>query len=97
MKAFMEKVTIEADEALARVYPQRWPATVVVNVGGKVMEKTVIDALGDPGAPLDERALMDKAKRVLDPVIGEAERVSWIKAAGNAEAEGWSLLKTLME
>jgi 2-methylcitrate dehydratase PrpD len=96
MKAFMDKVTVEADEGLARVYPQCWPATVAVDIGDKTIENTVMDAPGDPGARLDERAVLDKAQRVLDPVIGAGERKAWLEAA-MAGTKGWKQLQTLLE
>jgi 2-methylcitrate dehydratase PrpD len=68
---FEAKVEIVADAALAQYYPQNWPAEVeVVGTDGSTRRELVIAAPGDPGRPLDQDALDDKAHRLLDPLIG---------------------------
>jgi 2-methylcitrate dehydratase PrpD len=102
MTAFMGTIKVEADEALAAHYPTRWPATVVVDAGGRPIERTVLDATGDPGRPVDDRVLADKAARILDPLVGAKERDAWLDAASacvtdGADQRGWQRLKTLVE
>jgi 2-methylcitrate dehydratase PrpD len=69
--AFEAKVEIVADAALAQYYPHDWPAEVeVVATDGSTRRELVIAAPGDPGRPLDQDALDDKAHRLLDRLIG---------------------------
>jgi 2-methylcitrate dehydratase PrpD len=69
--AFEAKVEIVADAALAQYYPHDWPAEVeVVGMDGSTRRELVIAAPGDPGRPLDQDALDDKAHRLLDRLIG---------------------------
>ena len=101
MNAFMATVKIEPDESLASGYPSRWPATVVVDAGGAPIERTVMDALGDPGNRLDDDEVADKAMRILDPIVGAEERAAWLEAASAGIETGgmdgaWERLKTLM-
>jgi 2-methylcitrate dehydratase PrpD len=81
MRVFMTMVKVEPDESLATSYPARWPASVTIDAGGQPIERTLIDAPGDPGRRFDDRELFDKANRVLDPVVGREERDSWLDAA----------------
>jgi 2-methylcitrate dehydratase PrpD len=68
---FEAKVEIVADAALAQYYPHDWPAEVeVVGQDGSTRRELVIAAPGDPGRPLDQEALDDKAHRLLDRLIG---------------------------
>jgi 2-methylcitrate dehydratase PrpD len=97
----MAAITVEGDESLSAYYPSRWPATVVVDAGGAPIERTVLDAPGDPGRPFDDRALVDKAGRILDSLIGAEECRAWLDAASGclddgAGGRGWERLKTLM-
>jgi 2-methylcitrate dehydratase PrpD len=99
MARFMEKVSVERDDALAAGYPRRWPGKVVVDAGGQTIERTVLDAPGDPGARLDDVAVSDKAARVLDPAVGAEARTDWIKAASDAlgtSRDAWKRLKMLV-
>lgn len=98
---FMAAITVEADESLAPHYPARWPATVTVDVGGTPIERTVLDAPGDPDRPFDDKALADKAGRILNPLVGAKECDAWLDAAsasldGEASGGGWERLKTLV-
>jgi len=70
---FEAKVEIVADAALTQYYPAHWPAEVEVTAAdGATMRELVIEAPGDPGRPLGDDGLDDKAHRVLDPLIGRA-------------------------
>jgi 2-methylcitrate dehydratase PrpD len=84
------KVEIVAEPALAQYYPRAWPAEVeVVSETGSVRER-VIEALGDPGRPLEGAELDAKAHCVLDPLIGRnaADRLIGIGRRGLADASG---------
>jgi 2-methylcitrate dehydratase PrpD len=99
MIRFMETVSVERDDALAPEYPRRWPGKVVVDAGDRTIERTVLDSPGDPGARLDDKAVVDKASRVLDPVIGTEARTAWIDAARTVFDGGegaWKRLEKLL-
>jgi 2-methylcitrate dehydratase PrpD len=68
---FEAKVEVVADAALAQYYPHDWPAEVeVVGTDGSTRRELVIAAPGDPGRPLDQAAVDEKAHRLLDRLIG---------------------------
>ncbi|MGE5537966.1 MAG: MmgE/PrpD family protein [Gemmatimonas sp.] len=100
MKAFMAKVTIEGDDDLAPEYPRRWPGKVAADVGGRTVERTVLDAAGDPGARFGDDELATKAARILDPVTGSAGRGALLDAASAAlcggSDEAWNTLEKLL-
>jgi 2-methylcitrate dehydratase PrpD len=69
--AFMARVEVVPDQALAQHYPQHWPARVeAVLKNGHTETKFVLDARGDPlrSGDLDVRA---KFHRLADPVVGK--------------------------
>ena len=89
--AFEVKVEIVADDALAQYYPQHWPAEVeVVGTDGSTRRERVIAAPGDPDRPLDDKALEDKAHRLLDRLIGRdgADRLIGIARHGFEDESG---------
>jgi 2-methylcitrate dehydratase PrpD len=68
--AFMARVEVVPDKALAQDYPERWPARVeAVLKNGRTETKFVLDARGDPlrSSELDVPA---KFHRLTDPVVG---------------------------
>jgi 2-methylcitrate dehydratase PrpD len=80
---FEAKVEIVADAALAQHYPLNWPAEVeVASTDGSTRRELVIAAPGDPGRPLDQDALDDKAHRLLDRLIGRDGAAALIDIAG---------------
>jgi 2-methylcitrate dehydratase PrpD len=55
------RITVEANESLAEYYPVRWPARLEVEMqNGSRLDQLVVEAVGDPGRPLSERAVLDK-------------------------------------
>jgi 2-methylcitrate dehydratase PrpD len=88
---FEAKVEIMADAALTQYYPQHWPAEVEVKgTDGSTRRELVIEAPGDPGRPLDQDALDDKAHRLLDRLIGRdgAARLIGIACRGLEDETG---------
>jgi 2-methylcitrate dehydratase PrpD len=86
--AFEAKVEIVADDALAQYYPQHWPAEVeVVGQDGGARRERVIVAPGDPGRPLDDKALEDKAHGVLDRVTSPLGAATLISLARDGFAD----------
>lgn len=88
---FAAKVEVAADPALESFYPHHWPAEVVVEAGGKVFAHRVVAATGDPEHPLDHAGVDDKARRVLEPLVGAARAAQWLKTCGAAldDADAW--------
>jgi 2-methylcitrate dehydratase PrpD len=90
---FEAKVEIMADAALVQYYPQDWPAEVeVVGTDGGIRRERVTAAPGDPSRPLDDKAVEEKAHRVLDPLIGHLRAALLISIAGDGFANEPSCL-----
>ncbi|WP_170850158.1 MULTISPECIES: MmgE/PrpD family protein [unclassified Beijerinckia] len=77
ISALMTKISVEHDSALDGHFPRRWPARVHLSIGGQVRTIEVIDALGDPGRPLENEAFQHKFLALAAPVAGKdgAERL----------------------
>ena len=67
IQAFMQKVSVSADEALLAHYPNAWPARVVVHTTDGMQERLVIQGWGDPQRPFDDHRVEEKFRRVLAP------------------------------
>jgi 2-methylcitrate dehydratase PrpD len=63
---------------LATFYPQHWPAEVEIEADGKVYQRRVVAAVGDPERPLRRAAIDEKGHRVLDPLLGAARVDGWL-------------------
>jgi 2-methylcitrate dehydratase PrpD len=68
IQAFMQKVSVSADQALLGHYPQAWPARVVVHAAGGKHERLVVPGWGDPQRPFNDGRVEEKFRRVLAPV-----------------------------
>jgi 2-methylcitrate dehydratase PrpD len=68
VQAFMQRVSVSADETLLAYYPKAWPARVVVHTVGGMQERLVIHATGDPQRSFDDRRVEGKFHRVLAPI-----------------------------
>jgi 2-methylcitrate dehydratase PrpD len=80
--AFMPKVEIAPDPALASYFPSVYPARVEATLkNGETISVLVTDALGDPARPLSEADLLAKFHRLADPVIGADAAGGVAKAA----------------
>ncbi len=94
--ALMEKVHVEADEELGAHLPDRWPARVRVEAGGRSEAATIIEAPGDPGRRFTAGETSAKFTNFTSPVLDTAEVDDWKSlsagALGNAGA-----LKRLQE
>jgi 2-methylcitrate dehydratase PrpD len=82
--AFAGKVEIVADDSLLEFFPASFPAEVEVSAGGKTLRKRVTVAAGDPGRPLDDASLRQKASKVLSflPESSPQETIVNIGLAG---------------
>jgi 2-methylcitrate dehydratase PrpD len=80
--AFMPRVEVVADAALAAYFPLLYPARIELTLAsGRDVSTLVTDALGDPTRSLDERAVLTKFHRLVDPVIGQEEADSLARSA----------------
>lgn len=69
--AFMPRVEIVADAALARYFPLLYPARIDITLAsGRELSILVTDALGDPTRSFGESAILAKFHRLADAVIG---------------------------
>lgn len=82
---FMEKVTIIADSALDRQYPEHWPAQVTVKTSSNHYRKEVANPPGDPRNPLNDRERLDKFQRLAVPVVGEKRSMQLLDAVNRLE------------
>jgi 2-methylcitrate dehydratase PrpD len=95
--AFMPKVEIVPDPALAAYFPALYPARVEARLaGGETTAVLVTDALGDPARTLSENDLRAKFHRLANPVIGAAPAESLAKAALGAVSDD-AALATLLD
>lgn len=79
--AFAARVSVFADSALQADYPRRWPAIIEVRVGDAVIERAAMAVTGDPDRRLDDAAVIDKGRRLLTPLMGEAQASQTVDAA----------------
>ncbi len=89
---FAGKVEVVADAALATFYPQHWAAEVEIEADGKVYQRRVVAAAGDPERPLRRADIDEKGHRVLGPLLGAARVDRWLTMChgalqGRAECE----------
>lgn len=95
--AFMPKVEIAADPALASYFPKVYPARVEATLAdGETASVLVTDALGDPARALSEDDLHAKFHRLADPAIGAALAESFAKAALGAVSDD-AALKAMLD
>ena len=94
--AFMPKVEIAPDPALASYFPGVYPARVEAKLkNGETASVLVTDAPGDPARPLSDGELLAKFHRQTDPVIGGGRAESLAKAALGAVSDDASLAALL--
>ena len=61
--ALIAKVSVRADEALLRYFPERYPARVTVTTPAQRKSELVIETPGDPGSPYGEAEVVAKFQR----------------------------------
>jgi 2-methylcitrate dehydratase PrpD len=84
------KTKVVAAGDLSASFPARYPAAVIVEAKGRLYERRVVEAEGDPDRALDDLALAAKLHRVLDPLIGAGEAGDWIEAGSVALVDAGS-------
>lgn len=71
LRAFMQRVRIEADPELDALYPQRWPGRVTVRLDdGSVHAREMREPFGDPGTAFGWDAAREKFVRAAPHVRG---------------------------
>jgi 2-methylcitrate dehydratase PrpD len=85
---FMEKIRIEADEALLADYPRRWRARVRVVAGSRGREWLTNHVPGDPAEPFDSVRVREKFLRFVTPAIGRDKAGQVLARSDDALASG---------
>ena len=76
-----ERVTVEADEAMSRVFPQQWPAHVQVTLrDGRAFERLVPYPKGEPEAPMTESEIENKFRDLATVAVTEQAADAIIRA-----------------
>jgi len=75
VQAFMDKITVRADEGLVEGFPRRWSARVRVRTGAALHERLVAHVPGDPERPLTDRQIGEKFQRITRMANEEATAV----------------------
>ena len=88
LRAFMDKIKVEADEALLADYPRVWPARVTVMAGSARHERLVTHVPGDPARPFDRAQVERKFLAFAAPVIGAEPAQRLLKQCGEALEAG---------
>jgi 2-methylcitrate dehydratase PrpD len=78
--AFMDKITIAADESLLADYPRIWPAHVVMTTASGRHEKRIEFVPGDPSRPFSADEVRAKFRRFVTPVLGADETEAILRA-----------------
>ena len=74
VRSVLEKVEIVVDPELSPLYPEKFPARVIVVLDdGSRHEATSLYPKGDPGNPLTTEELASKFRRNLGGVLGASE------------------------
>lgn len=73
LSSLAERVTVEADDAMSRVFPQEWPAHVQVALrDGRSFERLVPYPKGEPEAPMTESEIREKFHDLATVAVAEA-------------------------
>jgi 2-methylcitrate dehydratase PrpD len=82
----MERISIQTDPELTRLYPQKWPSRVHIEFeDGKKYEGYCDYPKGDPENPISEKELIDKFEKLCEDRITEDEKTRIIETALSLE------------
>jgi 2-methylcitrate dehydratase PrpD len=95
LSAIMDKVSIEADDALLAHFPRAWPARVEVRDASTTQRRLMVHIPGDPERPFSKSEVLDKFMRVVAPLLGEERAGEWAGRALGATATIPDVLKDL--
>ena len=81
-----ERVTVEADPEMSRVFPQQWPAHIrVVLRDGRSLERLVPYPKGEPEAPMTESEIRDKFRELATVAVTDVAIDSIIRAVDDLD------------
>jgi 2-methylcitrate dehydratase PrpD len=87
-RALMQKISVAIDPALDAAFPAKRAARVAIETrDGRREEHLQPTRVGDPDAPLSDRALEDKYLELAAPVLGEARARNLLERLWRLEAE----------
>jgi 2-methylcitrate dehydratase PrpD len=86
IQAFMQKVSVKADEALLVYYPKAWPARLTVRTADTTQKRLVLHVPGDPQRPFDEGQVVAKFSRVVGSC--DPQRAERLLASGRTVFDG---------
>ena len=72
-KALMDRISLRLDPELEAAFPAKRAARVAIEAKGRREEWLQPTRIGDPDAPLSDRALEEKYFELAAPVLGEAK------------------------
>jgi len=72
-KALMERISLRLDPELEAAFPAKRAARVAIEAKGRREEWLQPTRIGDPDAPLSDRALEEKYFELASPVLGQAK------------------------
>ena len=72
-KALMDRISLRVDPELEAAFPAKRAARVAIEAKGRREEWLQPTRIGDPDAPLSDRALEEKYFELAAPVLGEAK------------------------
>jgi len=72
-KAVMDRISLRVDPELEAAFPAKRAARVAIEAKGRREEWLQPTRIGDPDAPLSDRALEEKYFELAGPVLGEAK------------------------
>src|SRR5262245_26729424 len=88
VRAFMDKITVEADERLLADYPRAWAARVSVDSAWGRHERQLAHIPGDPARPFARSQVREKFLRFASPVLGTARAEQILTRCSEAFAHG---------
>lgn len=87
IRSMLEKVEVIADPELNPLYPDKFPARVIINLkNGQSREATFMYPKGDPNNPLSKDELLDKFRGNLDGVTPASKADTLISLIGELES-----------
>jgi len=88
LRAFMEKIAVEADERLLTDYPRAWAARVSIEANSARHERLLAQIPGDPARPFDRSRVREKFLRFAGPVLGAPKAEHILTRCSDALATG---------
>jgi 2-methylcitrate dehydratase PrpD len=92
VRSLMERIQVEVDPSLEKLYPEKWPAEVeIINKEGESLRERVDYPKGDPENPMSLQEMVEKFRDLALGVVGDfATRVILERAMSLREVEDMS-------